>query len=390
MRKEHIKAHTGLRGLAAAFVALLHMHFADIIPHVIWAPFMSIVVGWYPVDVFFMLSGFILGYVYVSDVSNPKINYKDYLVKRVARIVPLHYLTILAVGFMAMVAWYFGLPNEGYHLNEIPRQLLMVQAWPYLRGTSWIIPSWYVSISFFAYLFLIPLLLKFVSKMRKSYLLIALSFLVLAMVWAVIMGNNTATGWPAITRMVCQFSIGYLLYSLTTFKNPISQLASKLVSVWLLLAIVWVFSCWPLPIIWKSMHNEFPLTTSVRLFQLTTSRMLFEIIFALLILGLADNKKSLAKTILANRIFLWLGTISYSIYLIHNLIGKVIHPFVDKIPDGIWIRILIIIGVYAFLLAASWSIYKFFEVPSRDYVIKFFSKSKISNKPGQGKELLPQ
>ena len=183
MRKEHIKAHTGLRGIAAAVVALLHMHFTDIAPLDIWRPFMHIVVAWYPVDVFFMLSGFILGYVYVSDVSNPKINYKDYLVKRVARIVPLHYLTILAVGFMAMVAWYFGLPNEGYHLNEIPRQLLMVQAWPYLRGTSWIIPSWYVSISFFAYLFLIPLLLKFVSKMRKSYLLIALSFLVLAMVW---------------------------------------------------------------------------------------------------------------------------------------------------------------------------------------------------------------
>ena len=379
MRKEHIKAHTGLRGVAAAVVALLHMHFTDIAPLDIWRPFMHIVVAWYPVDVFFMLSGFVLGYAYVSDVSNPKINYKDYLVKRVARIVPLHYLTILAVGFMAMVAWHFGIPNRGYHLNEIPKQLLMVHAWPYLRGHTWNTPSWYVSVIFFAYLFLIPLLLKFVSKTRRSYLLISLSFLVLAMVWAVTMGNHTVGGWPAITRVVCQFSIGYLLYSLTTFKNPVSQVASKLVSVWLLLAILWVFSCWPLPII-GSMRIEFPLTTSGRLFQLTTSRMLFEFIFALLILGLADNKKSLAKTILANRTFLWLGTISYSLYMIHNLIGKVIHPFVDKIPDSTWLRILISIGLYAFVLAASWLMYKFFEVPSRDYVTKYFSKSKISNK----------
>jgi peptidoglycan/LPS O-acetylase OafA/YrhL len=123
--------------------------------------------------------------------------------------------------------------------------------------------------------------------------------------------------------------------------------------------------------VWQGIHNEFPKMIS---------RMLFQFVFALLILGLADNKKSLAKTILANRFFLWLGTISYSIYMIHIPIGKVIHPFVDKIPDSTWIRILISIGLYAFVLAASWSIYKFFEVPSRNYVIKFFSKSKISNK----------
>jgi len=369
MRKEHIKAYTGIRGIAAATIAFSHIHLEDVFPrgsfgsldtHTI---FMSIFSGWNQVDVFFILSGFILGYVYVSDVNNPKINYKDFLVKRISRIVPLHYLTILAVGFMAVVAWYFGIPTDKvYHLNDLPSQLLMVHTWPYFLSQQWNGPSWYVSIIFFAYLFLVPLLFKFVSKMRKNYLLIALFFLVLAMDWALTMTNTLTDGygWPAINRVVCQFSIGYLLYSLTTFKNPVSQVASKLVSVWLLLAIVW-----------QGIHNEFPQMIS---------RMLFQFIFALLILGLADNKKSLAKTILANRFFLWLGTISYSIYMIQNLIGKVIHPFVDKIPDSNWIRILISIGLYAFVLAASWSIYKFFEVPSRNYITKFFSKSKISNK----------
>jgi len=62
--------------------------------------------------------------------------------------------------------------------------------------------------------------------------------------------------------------------------------------------------------------------------------------------------------------------------MFHNIIGKVIHPFVDKIPDSNWIRILISIGLYAFVLAASWSVYKFFEVPSRDYITKFFQNQK--------------
>ena len=380
MRKEHIKAYTGIRGIAAATIVLTHIHLEEIIPRGSFGSLdtffiiMDSFIGWNQVDVFFILSGFILGYVYVPDVSNPKINYKDFLVKRIARIVPLHHLTILAIGLMAVVAWYFGIPTEKYyHLNDLPSQLLMVHAWPYFLSQSWNGPSWYVSISFFAYLFLVPLLFKFVSKMRKNYLLIALFFLVLAMDWALTMTNTITDGygWPAINRVVCQFSIGYLLYSLTTFKNPVSQVASKLVSVWLLLTFVWIFSRLPLSMVWQGIYNEFPQMIS---------RMLFEFIFALLILGLAGNRKSLAKTILANRFFLWLGTMSYSLYMFHNLIGKVIHPFVDKIPDSTWIRILIIIGMYAFVLAASWSVYKFFEVPSRNYIIKFFPKSKISNK----------
>ena len=377
MRKKHIKAHTGLRGIAAATIVWSHIHLEDIMPRGSFGSLdpliMNIFSGWNQVDVFFMLSGFILGYVYVSDVNNPKINYKDFLVKRISRIVPLHYLTILAIGFMAMVAWHFGIPNRGYHLNEIPKQLLMVHAWPYFLVTPWNGPSWYVSISFFAYLFLVPLLFKFVSKMKKNYLLISFSSLVLGMVWALTMTNTLTDGygWPAINRVVCQFSIGYFLYSLTTFKNPVSQVASKLVSVWLLLAIVWINSRWPLSMVWQGIHNEFPQVIS---------RMLFQFIFALLILGLADNKKSLAKTILANRFFLWLGAMSYSLYMFHNVIGKVIHPFVDKIPDSTWIRILISMGLYTCVLAASWAMYKFFEVPSRNYLIKFFSKSKISTK----------
>ena len=99
-----------MRGFAAATVALLHMHYENLIPSDIWEPFIRIVAGWHPVDVFFMLSGFILGYVYIHDIKNPKINFKDYLLKRFARIAPLHYLTMLLVGVMALISIY---PIEG-------------------------------------------------------------------------------------------------------------------------------------------------------------------------------------------------------------------------------------------------------------------------------------
>ena len=358
MQKEHIQAHTGLRGIAAALVALFHMHYEDLIPNHLWNPFMSVAASWYPVDVFFMLSGFILGYVYVSDINSPKLNFRDYLVKRFARVAPLHYLTILAAGIMALVASHLGLPNRGYYITDILPQLLMVHAYPYIGSGGWNGPSWSISMEFFAYLFLFPLIFTLVSKAKKSYLLLLLYLIVLATIWAV--SDHATSGWPAIMRITCHFSIGYILYALTTFKNPICLVASRFVSLWLLLAIVWMFT-----------HG---------LFSSITSRFLFQVILALLILGTADNKSSIAKTILANRFFLWLGIVSYSIYMIHNLIGKVIHVFIEKIPDDLLIRILVVAGSYAFLLVVSWVTFKFFEVPARNYVTKLLSTSKKSNK----------
>ncbi len=352
MQKEHIKAHTGLRGIAAAFVALLHMHFEDIIPPHLWKPFMNIVVSWYPVDVFFMLSGFILGYVYIYDINKPKVDYKDYFIKRFARVVPLHYLTMFAVGLMAIVSWRLGLPDRGYHFSDILPQLLMVHAYPYIGHGGWNGPSWSISMEFFAYIFIFPLMTKIVAKVKNSYVLIALLFTIFALIWAV--SEHATLGWPAITRVVCHFSIGYLLYALTTFKNPIQLVASKYVNIWLFLAITWVFT-----------RNGLPELCS---------RMAFQIVFAFLILGLADNKASFSKTILGNRLFLWLGTLSYSIYMIHNLIGKVIHVFYGRLSDEMWIKFLFVFVMYGVLLALSWITYNFFEVPSRNYLIRVCSK----------------
>lgn len=357
MQREHIEAHTGIRGIAAALVALLHMHYEDLMPSQFWEPFMRIAVGWHPVDVFFMLSGFILGYVYIADIRHSSFNYKKYLVKRFSRVAPLHYLTMLGAGVMALVALYLNLPNRGYHLSDILPQLLMVHAYPYIGNGGWNGPSWSISMEFFGYIFLFPLILILVARSGKNYLLLLLYFFILAAVWA--LGEHATRGWPAVMRITCHFSIGYILYALSTFKNPIFWLASKFVSLWLFLAIGWLFAG--------------------SYFDPVTKRILFQIIFSLLILGTSNNKRSLAHTVLSNRVFMWLGICSYSIYMIHNLIGKVIHVFVDKIPEVLSIRVLIVLGSYAFLLLASWMTYKLFEIPSRNYLTSKLIR-KISNK----------
>jgi peptidoglycan/LPS O-acetylase OafA/YrhL len=63
MTKEHLRSHTGLRGIAALIVAPVHMYCDEFVQGFdkFILPFLNSV---FAVDVFFVLSGFILPFVY--------------------------------------------------------------------------------------------------------------------------------------------------------------------------------------------------------------------------------------------------------------------------------------------------------------------------------------
>ena len=87
-----------LRGFAALSVVIYH-----VIEHYKWVafpnsgPLVWFRVGWMGVDLFFVISGFVIGLsAFVGiDRSGPKNFRIPFLTRRVARIVPLHYLTML-------------------------------------------------------------------------------------------------------------------------------------------------------------------------------------------------------------------------------------------------------------------------------------------------------
>ncbi len=107
-RKAKIPALTGLRTIAAGLVFFYHWFFqyVDELPLLIGAPFK---VGYVGVPIFFALSGFLITLRYLDDFGQKKITYRHYLYKRVIRIFPL-YLAVLTL-FVAT----FGRP-----LNMIP------------------------------------------------------------------------------------------------------------------------------------------------------------------------------------------------------------------------------------------------------------------------------
>ena len=80
LRVRDIPALTGLRGIAALWVVFFHLEYGSAIP--------IIEKGYLGVDIFFILSGFILMHAYSGPKSN-KFGYTRFIKARIARVYPL-------------------------------------------------------------------------------------------------------------------------------------------------------------------------------------------------------------------------------------------------------------------------------------------------------------
>src|SRR5258705_5569923 len=93
LRQRDIPALTGLRGVAAFWVVLFHMEWGSSIP--------IIEKGYLGVDVFFILSGFVLMHVYAG-FETTDFDYVRFIKARIARIYPLHIFALLLLAVLVI------------------------------------------------------------------------------------------------------------------------------------------------------------------------------------------------------------------------------------------------------------------------------------------------
>ena len=110
--------------------------------------------GYLGVELFFVLSGFILCHVYRSEVAAGGFNYGNFLWARLARVYPLHLATLIGMGVLAAGAAAAGFAVDPNILSweSLPANLLLVQAWGFAPVAGWNHPSWSISAEWFAYL----------------------------------------------------------------------------------------------------------------------------------------------------------------------------------------------------------------------------------------------
>lgn len=359
-----IQSHTALRGIAAMSVFLGHVGgqakngiLTDWGLDVRWFSLFNW--GYQAVLLFFMLSGFILNWVYVG-AGRPMV-WTSYLRARVGRITPLYYLTLIP--FLTPLSFYAIWGHKPDVLTGNPAITLLTNftmvsgvlfGWRETLNS----PAWSISVEFFCYLFVFPLLVLFVTRCADKRGLGFLSaVLALAATWW--MANYhlppvNAGGFEWQSRFLAKgilgFAAGFFLCSV--FRGiPAFILRFPLIDA-VMIGVVMVF-------------------VLTRQGRLPDPYLLYA--FPALILFSAYDS-GIISGILKHRIFQWLGERSYSIYLWHILVmGWVVflirmgkEYFSAPFDYGI-INLAVLLAV---VLGLSDLSYRYFEMPCRDWIRK--------------------
>ena len=357
---EPLPSLTPLRGIAALWVVLFHYcwHLPAVHPDRYTG---AVYKGYLAVDLFFMLSGFVITHVYhrvfARQVTGQ--HYRDFLKARVARIYPLH-LTVLLVFVATVIAERATVYVHGGSFAPVPlvgerslgaflANLLMLQG-IWARELSWNDPSWSISLEFLAYL-LLPLVFPGLWRARPAAKAGIAAILLVVLGWLAYRTGDDFNQWngiSAIMRCLPEFLIGALLYS--TYRGRVlgSLLATDtaLFSGMLLLFVMLHFAAPDFSII--------PL-------------------FALILLTAVANKGRLGP-LLNSTPFLWLGNISYSLYLIHGFVLFVTievmrtGPGADFAKLPVNLSVALIIAMLAASLGLASLSYRFVEVAGRRWV----------------------
>lgn len=299
-QQEHLPALTGLRAFAAVWVMLLHLqHGIGLKGHVLLGPLVNH--GFWAVDIFFVLSGFILSLIYAPRFERglDGREYWTYLSARFARIYPLHAFALAALGAYYLGGWALAdrtLP-PGFSLGNLALNLSLLHGWGLADRLSWNYPSWSIGTEWFAYLVMLPLLAR---GLRRAAAITAV--LAAAALWTAVYGLVHATGetvgsqsvdW-GLPRIAAEFTLGYALYRLYPSLR-IGRRASDALVIGALLAIG-ALALAPAALEW-----------------------LLAPAIAALIAGLV-RPGTLGRAVFANRTAVFWGERSYSIYMLHAVV----------------------------------------------------------------------
>jgi peptidoglycan/LPS O-acetylase OafA/YrhL len=217
--RREIRALTGIRAMACFWVLAFHLHeyfphlFAVVDAHSSSRPLHE---GFLGVDLFFLLSGFILSYTYDRPgVMTTVDGYFRFLGLRLARIYPVHLVTLLA-----MVPFGFEIHKilHAWPIWASPRlfvaSIFLVNSWSVPVIGSWNVPAWSVSAEWFAYL-LFPAYLLVTRRLKTPA--VALGFIAGCVV--VLIGlcrsfSFTVSSPYGMLRIALEFPIGSAMYQL--------------------------------------------------------------------------------------------------------------------------------------------------------------------------------
>lgn len=307
----------GLRGIAALGVAIVHAYPT----HTFW-------IGWSLVDLFFVLSGFLIG----SMLLDERVNLRNFLIRRALRIWPLYYLTLA----LALVASYMRVSiNPGLSGPSDVAQSLVFMQFVDLYGLDqaglveatknyvlWFGHSWSLAVEQQFY-FLLPLLLVVFRPSRGAIVVAAC----LAIVGTLLVRSSGHFLGVLITR-ADGLLLGVVLAALFSARGSVAPFPGRVVRVaWSVLAVAGLAMVVPYVLdgyTGRIPDGSWPTNPFVVLG--------YSLIYCALVGSVVMQPDSVLARALSNKALVYLGSISYAVYMFHPLIQGLFGIYERGVP----------------------------------------------------------
>lgn len=307
-QKKEIKSLTSLRGIAALMVMFFHFRVLMYPSELMHDNFPNIINnGFLFVDFFFILSGFIMFYVY-ENFFNSNNDIIKYFCGRAARLLPAMIICVIIWLIINIIVYL----NEGDSIFleygfikiivTIVVNLLFLQEW--ILGYNLITgPSWSVSIEVFFYLIFPFVYIRLFKIIGNNFFLLSfVGFLSCVLILYIVSQSDENFNYFGLPRVQAHhvlqclgsFTLGACLYHTKKFINLRSEFILSFFQIILLFMILY-------------------------LFHISRAGSLNVILMGFFIF-LVSNDKGIVAKILTNNFLILLGNLSYGIYLFHTII----------------------------------------------------------------------
>ncbi|MCT7405731.1 acyltransferase family protein [Aliarcobacter cryaerophilus] len=319
----------GLRGIAISLVLIFH----------IWPEYFSF--GYVGVDIFFVLSGYLITQIIYTKLESNSFSLKEFYRNRIRRIFPALIVVLLATSF---IGYLFMFPSElkqlGQHIKssaffyENFRLIGEVGYWDESATLKPLLHFWSLAIEEQFYIFW-PLILILLYKVRLNIVLtLAILFLIL---FTIPLIAEIDKFYHTLSR-AWELALGGLIFIISyKYKNIFEVLNKYKYLVYIAFFISIAIS-----------YNNTSFSTMKT----------FIIVFfsALLILSLSHDK---SKTIFSNSILVFIGLISFPLYLWHYVVISFTHILGFNIDINIGLLLILVSIVLSYLT------YRYIEIYAR-------------------------
>lgn len=355
-----------LRGLAALSIVLWHWqhffikgYFEDELAHkVIYDPSRYPLYhllrpfygqGWRAVQLFFTLSGFIFFWLYSIKIEQKDISLGKYLMLRITRLFPLHWVTlavvILAQFYIHKINGSYFVYND-FSITTFIGNLTLTQNW-FSTKFAFNGPSWSISVEMFLYLVFFTACFLKVNKWWFSLIFIVIGYFLRGTI-----ADQSGTGLMSFfAGGIVYYIFNWCRVNMRSFWQVICCLA--LLPGAILLSILWKYS----------LHKDLPFY-------------FFEFcLFPIIIFSIALFESAVGAGTVGKKLS-FIGDISFSSYLWHFPLQIIFAIVVDKTGMGrdVFYSPKTLGLFYIVLITVSLLSYHYFERPAQVYLRKQWDK----------------